>query len=144
MNDIISVLEDERVMMYELVKYARFQQKALIYHDADELDRLAAEQKELLAAMQQKEVSRWKLLAARLGISTRDASELAMSELIPTLEGYEQEVFKKLHAELKGLLSEWQLLNATNRVLAFRARASVKEILTFFAESNVRVCNVQV
>lgn len=144
MNDILAVLEDERVMMYELLRHAQTQQTALIHHDADELDRLAAEQQELLASMQQKEVSRWKILAATLNISTREASQMAMSELIPKLEGYEQDVFKKLQTELKGLLNEWQLLNATNRVLAFRARASVKEILTFFAESDVRVCNVRV
>ncbi len=144
MNDILTVLEDERVMLYELVKHAEAQQTALIYHEADELDRLAAQQQELLALMQQKEVFRWKILASQLNISTKEASQIAMSELIPTLDGYQQDIFKKLQSELAELVTKWQSLNSTNRVLAFRARASVKEILTFFAESDVRVCNVRI
>jgi hypothetical protein len=144
MNDILTILEDQRVIMHELVRYAREQQTALIHHEADELDRLAIQQQELLAVMQQKEVFRWKALVAQLGISTKEATQIAMSEILPTLEGYQQDIFKKLQSELKGLVGEWQSLNATNRVLAFRARASVKEILAFFAESDVRVCNVRV
>ena len=142
MSDILTVLEDERVMMYELVKHAEAQQIALIYHEVEELDHLAAQQQELLALMQQKEVSRWKILASQLNISTKEASQIAMSELIPSLEDNQQDIFKKLQSELSELVIKWQSVNSTNRVLAFRARASVKEILAFFAESDVRVCNV--
>ncbi len=144
MNELLGILEEERLMMNELVQSATEQQNALILLKAEDLERIAAHQSELLAALQQKEISRWKYIGAQLGISAKEASQVALSSLYPFLGMNSYEDFRTLQADLSALLSEWQSLNSTNRVLAFRARTSVKEILSFFSESDTRVCNVVV
>ena len=144
MNELLTILKDEQHMISALVQSAHEQQFALIHVHSEQLESIATHQAELLAALQQKEILRWKYLSAQLGISSKEAAQVSLSTLYPFLGMNDYEDFRNLQQELTSLLAEWQSLNSTNRVLAFRARTNIKEILTFFAESDVRVCNVVV
>jgi flagellar biosynthesis/type III secretory pathway chaperone len=93
--------------------------------------------------MQQKERLRWHILNADLGINRQDAPRATLSELLGTMQDYEQEMYGSIRNELATLLARLQQLNNTNRLLAQRARNSTSHILDFMRD-NVSICNVKI
>ncbi len=143
MDDLLKTLQDQAGMIRELIRSAEDQQEALVHLRADDLEKITHRQTELLLLMQQKERLRWHIVHSDLGVNKQDAPRATLSELLTTMQEYEQEMYGSVRNELAALLARLQQLNNTNRLLAQRARNSTSHILDFMRD-NVSVCNVQV
>lgn len=143
MDDLLTTLQDQAGMLRELIRSSEEQQQALVHLRADELEKITQKQTELLLLMQQKERLRWHILTTDLGMNRQDAPRATLSELLGTMQDYEQEMYGSIRNELATLLARLQQLNNTNRLLAQRARNSTSHILDFMRD-NVSICNVKI
>ena len=143
-SKLFSFLKFEQQLLSELVRLAERQQKALIAFDATELDEIASYQEELAKSLRNAEEQRINFIMAWLQISRTEAANLRLSSLEKKFNQEEMVEIKKLRASLRAMISKLQNFNTANRVLANRAKNSIKDMMTAFTRGNKHVCNVRV
>lgn len=144
MKSLITLLEEETLLLQSLVDAAMRQQQALIRLRAPELEAVTAEQEKLLGQMRQMERRRLQTMGEELGVASREAAALPLTEVLVKTEGQERDALLHLQTELRKLTVQLQEINAINRVLTHRARTGVREVMSFIEDNDVRVCNVTV
>jgi flagellar biosynthesis/type III secretory pathway chaperone len=144
MTNLLSFLKYEKQLLKELVTLAEKQQGALIKFNTNELDRITNYQFEVSKSLKQAEEKRIKMLMAMFGVTRMEATNLSLSAVIEKLERDDVTEFEKMKKEMKMLVGNLQHFNTINRVLANRARNSVREILSILTNGVNHVCNVKV
>lgn len=144
MQSLITLLEEETLLLQSLVDAAMRQQQALIRLRAPELEAVTAEQEKLLGQMRQMERRRLQTMGEELGVASREAAALPLTEVLAKTEGRERDALAHLQTELRKLTGQLQEINSINRVLTHRARTGVREVMSFIEDNDVRVCNVTV
>jgi hypothetical protein len=127
-----------------MISLAEQQQKALIKFDTAEIEKITSYQEDISRNFKQTEELRIALLMNWLKISRREATNLHLSTLEEYFHGEELIEIRRMRSDLRTLLSKLNNFNVLNRVLANRARNSVKELLSIFTSGTNHVCNVKV
>lgn len=143
-SNLFTYLKHEQQLLTEIVLLAEKQQKALIQFDSSLLEEIASYQDVVAKSLREAEEHRITLLMAWLKISRREAVSLRLSSLEKHFQKEELSELKHIRTQLRGLLNKLQTTNTMNRVLANRAKNSVKEILQHFTNGTKHVCNVKV
>jgi len=81
---------------------------------------------------------------AWLKIPKAEAAGLKLTSLESHLKKDEINEIRNIRKNLRDLVNKLQQTNITNRLLANRGRASVREILSVFSNGNNVVCNVKI
>ncbi len=143
-SNLFTYLKHEQQLLSELVSLAEKQQKALVKYDTTMLDEIASYQNVVVKTLRQAEDHRINMLMSWLNLSRVEASSLKLSALEKYFKNEELKELKTIRTELKKLMTQLQSLNTLNRVLANRAKNSVREMLNNFTNNNNFVCNVRV
>ena len=144
MTNLLTYLKYEKQLLKEMVILAQKQQSALIKFNTNELDRITSYQFEVSKNLKQAEEKRIKMLMTMFGISRAEASKMKLSNIIEKMNKQEVLEFETMKGEMSTLIGSLQQFNTLNRVLANRARNSVREILTILTNGTNNVCNVTV
>ncbi|MBI5325114.1 MAG: flagellar export chaperone FlgN [Ignavibacteriae bacterium] len=144
MTNLLTYLKYEKQLLKEMVILAQKQQGALIKFNTNELDRITSYQFEVSKSLKQAEEKRIKMLMSMFGISRSEASNLKLSTIIEKMNKDDVLELESMKGELNSLISSLQQFNTLNRVLANRARNSVREILSILTNGTNNVCNVTV
>lgn len=144
MQTLISLLEEETVLLQSLVNAAMRQQQALIRLRAPDLEDVTAEQEKILGQIRLAERRRMRAVGDELGVNSGEAATMPLSEVISKTDGSDRDALADLQDNLRSLTRQLHEINALNRVLTFRARTSVREVMSFIEDNNVQVCNVRV
>ena len=144
MTNLLSFLKYEKQLLKELLTLAQKQQGALIKFNSNELDRVTNYQLEVSKSLKQAEEKRIKMLMSMFGMSRVEATNLSLTSIIERLGKEDMSEFEKMKGDMKVLVNNLQHFNTINRVLANRARNSVREILAVLTNGVNHVCNVKV
>lgn len=141
---LISTLKFELQLLKEMLSLSESQKLALIKFNTVELDRITFYQNEIAVNLRLAEEKRIKFLMSTFKISRTDAINMTMTEITKNFSMEENKEFIQIRKELKKLINQIHNNNIVNRVLANRARASVREMLGFFTNGTNQVCNVRI
>lgn len=143
-DKLIKYLEHEQHLISELVRLAERQQRALVKYDIRELDEITSYQESIAKSLRGLEDQRISFLMAWLGLNRSQAANLRLSAIESKLKNEDFNNIKSLRTNLKNLITNLQNLNNTNKVLANRARHSVRDMMNLFTSANRHVFNVKV
>ena len=143
-HNLLALLKFEHQLLKEMVSLAEQQQNHLIKFSAIELEKISSYQSEISSNLRLAEEKRIKILMNDLKMSRNQAMNLTMSEIVRNFVSEDAAEYKTLQKELKYLVNKLQNFNVVNRVLANRARISVRELLGFFTNGTNQVCNVKI
>ena len=129
--------------MSELVELAEKHREALIKFDVADIEKYSVYQEETAKSLNEVEQQRLTYFMTWLGITRVEAMNLHLSQVEPFFKEDEAVQIKVIRNKMKDLLSKLSNYNSINRVLANRARNSVRDILAAFSGSS-NVCNVKV
>ncbi|TAL69243.1 MAG: hypothetical protein EPN82_08055 [Bacteroidetes bacterium] len=144
MTNLLTYLKYEKQLLKEMVILAQKQQSALIKFNTNELDRITSYQFEVSKSLKLAEEKRIKMLMSMFGISRAEATNLKLSTIIEKMNKNDVLELESMKGEMNSLIGNLQHFNTLNRVLANRARNSVREILTILTNGTNNVCNVTV
>ncbi len=144
MTNLLTYLKYEKQLLKEMIVLAQKQQSALIKFNTNELDRITSYQSEVSKSLKQAEEKRIKMLMAMFGVSRVEATNMRLSAIIEKMNKEDVLELETMKGEMNSLIGNLQHFNTLNRVLANRARNSVREILTILTNGTNNVCNVKV
>ncbi|OGU16965.1 MAG: hypothetical protein A2X61_10625 [Ignavibacteria bacterium GWB2_35_12] len=144
MTNLLTYLKYEKQLLKEMIVLAQKQQSALIKFNTNELDRITSYQSEVSKSLKQAEEKRIKMLMSMFGVSRVEATNMRLSAIIEKMNKEDVLELETMKGELNSLIGNLQHFNTLNRVLANRARNSVREILTILTNGTNNVCNVKV
>jgi tRNA pseudouridine-54 N-methylase len=144
MTNLLTYLKYEKQLLKEMILLAQKQQSALIKFNTNELDRITSYQSEVAKSLKQAEDKRIKMLMSMFGVSRVEATNMRLSAIIEKMNKEDVLELETMKGELNTLIGNLQHFNTLNRVLANRARNSVREILTILTNGTNNVCNVKV
>ncbi|NLO20117.1 MAG: flagellar protein FlgN [Ignavibacteria bacterium] len=144
LSNLFAYLKHEQILLEEMVELAQRLQKALVKFDTVNLEDITTYQAALAKGLREAEEQRINLLMAWLNISKAEAASLRLSSIESHLNQDEIHRVRLVRKNLRELVNQLQQTNTTNRLLANRGRASVREILSIFTNGNNVVCNVKV
>jgi hypothetical protein len=144
MTNLLTFLKYEKQLLKEMVVLAQKQQSALIKFNTNELDKITSYQSEVSKSLKLAEEKRIKLLITMFGISRSEATNLKLSNIIEKMNKEDVLEFESMKGEMNNLITNLQHFNTLNRVLANRAKNSVREILGILTNGTNNVCNVKV
>jgi hypothetical protein len=130
-------------VLEDLISLAKQQQNALVHFDMNALEEITVKQDANQQNLRKAEELRISFIIEWLGIARTKATSLKLSELKGFASLKNQNQIEKFRKETAKLISELNVLNTTNRILANRAKHSVGTMLSIFTEGN-KVCNVKV
>ena len=141
---LLSFLRHEQDLISRLLKMSEKQQRALIRFDTGELENIAFAQEQVINKLREAENKRIQFLMAWLKIPKQTAMNLKLSSIEKQLKTDERIAMKALRLKIRALMKKLHTFNNLNRVLANRARNSVRETLSFITNSGNHVCNVKI
>ncbi len=144
LSNLFTYLKHEQMLLSEMVDLAQRLQKALVKLDMVNLEDITTYQAALAKGLREAEEQRINLLTAWLKISKAEAASLKLTSLESRLNKDEINEVRTIRKNLRDLVNKLQQTNTTNRLLANRGRASVREILSIFSNGNNVVCNVKI
>ncbi len=144
LSNLFTYLKHEQMLLSEMVDLAQRLQKALVKLDMVNLEDITTYQSALAKGLREAEEQRINLLTAWLKISKAEAASLKLTSLESRLNKDEINEVRTIRKNLRELVNKLQQTNTTNRLLANRGRASVREILSIFTNGNNVVCNVKI
>jgi hypothetical protein len=144
MTNLLTYLKYEKQLLKEMVILAQKQQSALIKFNANELDKITSYQFEVSKSLKNAEEKRIKMLMSMFGITRVEATNLKLSNVIERMNKDDMIELETMKNDMNKLISNLQQFNTLNRVLANRARNSVREILTILTNGTNSVCNVKI
>jgi flagellar biosynthesis/type III secretory pathway chaperone len=138
---LIMYLEHMEKLLSGMLELAERQQSALIRIDTKELEQITNYQNALAKNLRETEQQRIKYIMSSFNISLKEASVLPLSFIERKTKS---KVIADFRKKLAILTTSLYNLNITNRVLANRAKNSVKEIFSVFSNGSNHVCNVKI
>lgn len=144
MTNLLTYLKYEKQLLKEMVVLAQKQQSALISFNTNELDKITTHQSEVSKSLKQAEDKRIKMLMSMFGVSRVEATNMRLSAIIDDMNKEDVHELETMKGEMNTLITNLHQFNTLNRVLANRARSSVREILTILTNGTNNVCNVKV
>jgi hypothetical protein len=143
-NKLFGYLQYEHQLLQEMIRLAERQQVALVKYHISELSEITSFQEALIKSIREAEEKRIIYLMEWLGIGMKDASMLQLSAIAEKIQDETIcEEIKNMRIELRKSIEKLYNLNAINRLLTNRAKANVKDMMTFVTGGK-SVCNVEV
>jgi hypothetical protein len=144
LSTLLTFLKYEEQLMGEMLNLASKQQDALIKFNTSQLEQVTQYQIEIAKNLRNAEEKRINLLMNNFGLSRKEAVNLKLSAIAEKFDTDEAAELIRMRNSLREQIDNLQSINLVNRVLANRAKNSVREILGFFTNGSNRVCNVRV
>jgi hypothetical protein len=144
LTKLFTYLKHEQQLLSEMIELADKQQTALIRFDSAELSKITSYQLELTRTLNEAEQYRINLLMKWLNIPQEQAKKIRLSSFEKFLKSDELKALRTMRLALRDLVSKFNSMNTTNRALANRARANVREALSALTNGSNRMCNVRI
>ena len=142
-SKLITYLKYEQQLMKELVELAEKHRQALIKFDVADIEKYSVYQEETAKSLNEVEQQRLTYFMSWLGISRPEAMNLHLSQVEPFFKEEEAAEIRIIRKTMNELVAKLNSYNSVNRVLANRARNSVRDIMAAFS-GGASVCNVKV
>jgi hypothetical protein len=142
-SKLLTYLKYEQQLMIELVSLAEKHREALIKFDVADIEKYSVYQEETAKSLNEVEQQRLAYFMSWLNISRSEAMNLHLSQVEQLFQEDEAVELRKIRKSMNVLVAKLNTFNSVNRVLANRARNSVREILSAFSSSS-SVCNVKI
>ncbi len=139
--DLAALIKQESAAIETMLTLSHQLQECLVRFDSTGIEQLARQQESILNTLQTYEHTRWQLIAERFGIPIERAKALTFSQLLAMLSPDEQEKLSACYQRLRDCLSQLQLANSINRMLALRGRNSIQTTVAFVQERNLHAIN---
>ena len=143
-DKIFAYLKHEEQLLGQLIELAERHQQALVKLDTAEIEHIASQQEQISKNLREIEQQRLKYFMNSFRVTHKEALAMSLTELEKYVQPEIVSELRKWKDRLNGLLKKLLYINGLNRILANRARNSVRELISLFTNGSVHVCNVKI